>query len=136
MLFSYTLYDFYCKTAYFRALLLSTKTYVKIAWFALKSLVRKNVPVQVRSAAPSQYNPNRILVTSEWFGFILYLGDLTWFYHKIRLATKIASPLPFLYILKVALLYQMLKFFPPLLSLGVFETVNKYLLFFIYKSIS
>lgn len=31
MLFSYTLYDFYCKTAYFRALLLSTKTYVKIA---------------------------------------------------------------------------------------------------------
>lgn len=27
--------------------------------------------------APSQYNPNRILVTSEWFGFTLYLGDLT-----------------------------------------------------------
>ena len=28
-------------------------------------------------AAPSQYNPNQILVTSEWFGFTLYLGDLT-----------------------------------------------------------
>lgn len=29
------------------------------------------------NGAPSQYNPNQILVTSEWFGFTLYLGDLT-----------------------------------------------------------
>ena len=32
-------------------------------------------PVQVRPllSAPSQYNPNQILVTSEWFGFTFML---------------------------------------------------------------
>ena len=68
-----------------------------------KELQETRINVQFLSIAPSQYNPNQILVTSEWFGFTLYLGDLTWFYHKIGLATKTASPLPFLCILKVAL---------------------------------
>ena len=39
----------------------------------LKSLDLTVVPVQVRSAAPNQYNPNQILVTSEWFGFTFTL---------------------------------------------------------------
>ena len=42
-----------------------------------KDLVANTMQVQFLSIAPSQYNPNRILVTSEWFGFTLYLGDLT-----------------------------------------------------------
>ena len=29
--------------------------------------------VQVLSSAPSQINPDQILVTSDWFGFIFYL---------------------------------------------------------------
>ena len=39
----------------------------------LKSLGGNTVPVQVRSPAPNQYNPNQILVTSEWFGFTFTL---------------------------------------------------------------
>ena len=34
---------------------------------------RKEVQVQVLLPAPSQYNPNQILVTSEWFGFTFML---------------------------------------------------------------
>ena len=32
-----------------------------------------DVGVQVPSSAPNQYNPNQILVTSEWFGFTFTL---------------------------------------------------------------
>ena len=42
-----------------------------------KDLVANTMQVQFLSIAPSKYNPNRILVKSEWFGFTLYLGDLT-----------------------------------------------------------
>ena len=38
-----------------------------------KSSGSDTVPVQVRPAAPNQYNPNQILVTSEWFGFTFTL---------------------------------------------------------------
>ncbi len=31
------------------------------------------VQVQLLLSAPSQYNPNQILVTSEWFGFTFML---------------------------------------------------------------
>ena len=31
------------------------------------------VQVQVLLSAPNQYNPNQILVTSEWFGFTFTL---------------------------------------------------------------
>jgi len=42
---------------------------------ALKSLGGNTVSVQVRLPAPSQLNPNQILVTSDWFGFIFYLKN-------------------------------------------------------------
>ena len=35
----------------------------------------KAVQVQVLLSAPSQLNPNQILVTSDWFGFIFYLKN-------------------------------------------------------------
>ena len=35
-----------------------------------------SVKVQVLLPAPNQYNPNHILVTSEWFGFTFYLNEL------------------------------------------------------------
>ena len=35
-----------------------------------------DVGVRVPLAAPKQYNPNCLLVTSEWFGFIVYIEDL------------------------------------------------------------
>ena len=31
------------------------------------------IQVQVLLSAPSQYNPNQMLVTSEWFGFTFML---------------------------------------------------------------
>ena len=31
------------------------------------------VQVQILLSAPNQYNPNQILVTSEWFGFTFIL---------------------------------------------------------------
>ena len=34
------------------------------------------VQVQVLLPAPNQYNPNHILVTSEWFGFTFYLNEI------------------------------------------------------------
>ena len=36
-----------------------------------------SVKVQVLLPAPNQYNPNHILVTSEWFGFTFYLNEMT-----------------------------------------------------------
>ena len=35
------------------------------------------VQVQVLLPAPNQYNPNHVLVTSEWFGFTFYLNEIT-----------------------------------------------------------
>ena len=36
-----------------------------------------SVKVQVLLPAPNQYNPNHILVTSEWFGFTFYFNEMT-----------------------------------------------------------
>ncbi len=33
----------------------------------------ERVGVQVPSSAPKEYNPNHVLVTSEWFGLTFYL---------------------------------------------------------------
>ena len=38
-----------------------------------KDLVANTMQVQFLSIAPNQYNPNQILVTSEWFGFTFML---------------------------------------------------------------
>ena len=38
-----------------------------------KGFQRSGLRFEVPSCAPSQYNPNQILVTSEWFGFTFYL---------------------------------------------------------------
>ena len=38
-----------------------------------KSSGSDTVRVQVPPSAPNQYNPNQILVTSEWFGFTFTL---------------------------------------------------------------
>ena len=40
-----------------------------------KDLVVHTMQVQFLSTAPSQLNPNQILVTSDWFGFIFYLKN-------------------------------------------------------------
>ena len=41
-----------------------------------KDLVGNSMQVQFLSTAPNQYNPNHILVTSEWFGFTFYLNEI------------------------------------------------------------
>ena len=40
-----------------------------------KDLVGNSMQVQFLSTAPNQYNPNQILVTSEWFGFTFDLRE-------------------------------------------------------------
>ena len=35
-----------------------------------------DVGVRVPLAAPKRYNPNYLLITGEWFGFSLYIGEV------------------------------------------------------------
>ena len=42
----------------------------------LNSLRNQRLGIRIPYGAPRSYNPNCWLVTSEWFGFTLCIGDL------------------------------------------------------------
>ena len=75
-----------------------------------------DVGVQVPLAAPKQYNPNYLLISSNWFGFTFYLDN-----KKERLMSNNMPLFTFLHTMALLLLYD-----KPLLVKSNFEVEQSF----------